>query len=571
MAALGRRVPSERVAAHGEPVTAPGASQAAALALASLASVVPAAGEVPTPARPAALVSYSFDGDVATGPDTFAVWQGARHAKSGRGRVGYSSAFHVSGHRSVELRDVPGDGDFPELQGYFPLRATGRLYFHFAFLTTDPKQELNVALAGPRYFQMAKDGIGFWLGTKDGLLVHYSDSVPKLLFAPQAFVWYAVDVAYDVDAGRYDLVIHAEGRDEPLVSLRGQANTPSQPGSAIDKFSFVGSPHTDDSRVVYYVDDVVIGSDASVAALPFVAPGRRRLFIDSFAEYQRLLRERPRCLPATDPEDLGFEPDDVAALTAAGYSESLQRLLLAPGVPLAAMPAERGPERWQGLLRVAAAWSAGCASLDTGDAAEALDLFATAGKALPRARILVLSQALALTALGRTEAADERLSLLSEWRHDARYAVASAYVGLARKDLENALAWLRDPAAKALDRDAPPGGEEPVTGRVAEQYYYVLLWKGEWDDARDYALRMAERAARARAPGAAWSARAADASFFRNDLADARELYEAALAREKEWGALREIYLKLADLAYLAGDAERERSLREHYYGSLRE
>ena len=110
-----------------------------------------------------------------------------------------------------------------------------------------------------------------------------------------------------------------------------------------------------------------------------------------------------------------------------------------------------------------------------------------------------------------------------------------------------------------------------MTGRVTEQYYYVLLWKAEWDDARDYALRMAERAARAGAPGAAWSARAADASFFRKDLGEARELYEAALAQEKDWGSLREIYLKLADLAYLAGDTERERSLREHYYGSLRE
>jgi hypothetical protein len=82
---------------------------------------------------------------------------------------------------------------------------------------------------------------------------------------------------------------------------------------------------------------------------------------------------------------------------------------------------------------------------------------------------------------------------------------------------------------------------------------------------------MAERDARARAAGSAWSARAADASFFRNDLAEARELYEAALAKEKDWAALREIYLKLADLAYLAGDAERERGLREHYYGRLDE
>ena len=85
-------------------------------------------------ARPAVLASYSFDDDVATGPDTFAIWQGARHSKGGRGHVRLSSAFHLSGHRSVELQDIAGDGDFPELQGYFPVRREGQLFFHFAFL-----------------------------------------------------------------------------------------------------------------------------------------------------------------------------------------------------------------------------------------------------------------------------------------------------------------------------------------------------------------------------------------------------------------------------------------------------
>jgi hypothetical protein len=37
--------------------------------------------------------------------------------------VRLSDAFHLSGHRAVELKDVPGDSDFPELQGYFPCRA----------------------------------------------------------------------------------------------------------------------------------------------------------------------------------------------------------------------------------------------------------------------------------------------------------------------------------------------------------------------------------------------------------------------------------------------------------------
>jgi hypothetical protein len=82
---------------------------------------------------------------------------------------------------------------------------------------------------------------------------------------------------------------------------------------------------------------------------------------------------------------------------------------------------------------------------------------------------------------------------------------------------------------------------------------------------------MAERSGRARLSTAPWTVRAADASFYRHDTAEARELYERALAEEKDWALLREIYLKLADLAFLAGDLTGERRLREHYYGQLRE
>ena len=535
------------------------------------ALVAPRSGESHGLGHGSVLASYSFDDDVATGPDTFAVWQGARHSPRGRGHVRLSDAFHVSGHRSVEIQDVPGDGDFPELQGYFPMQSAGRLYFHFAFLTTDPRQELNVALAGPQFFKLEKDGIAFWIGTRDGRLVQYSDSIPKRLFVPEAFVWYTVDVTYDIPAGRYDLVIRAEGMESPLVSLRDQENAASQPGSAVDKFSFVGSPFADDSSVVYYVDDVVIGSDERVARLPFQAPGRRKLFVDAFGEYQRLLRERPRCLPATGPEDFGLEPDDLAALTAAGFSDSLQRLLERPGQPVSRVSSERGSERWRRLLEAAATWSEGCAALDRGDAGQALGRFMAAADAAPRGPIFPLSSALAFAALKRTSEADAELALASELRHDARYAVTSAYVGLARKDLDRALECLHDQAARAVDRDARPGPSERVETLVTEQYFYVLLWKGAWDDAYDYALRMAERARRARTSGAPWTARAADAAFYRRDTAEARELYESALQGERDWAALREIYLKLADLAYLAGDTATERRLREHYYGGLHE
>jgi hypothetical protein len=546
----------------------------AALLASALAvtAAVPRAADARALARGSVLASYSFDDDVATGPDTFAVWQGARHSRGGRGHVRLSDAFHLSGHRSVELTDIAGDGDFPELQGYFPVQNAGRLYFHFAFLTTEPAQELNVALAGPRFFQMEKDGIAFWLGTREGRLVHYSDSIPKRLFVPQAFAWYIVDVAYDVAAGRYDLVIHAEGQETPVVSLRSQANAASQPGSAVDKFSFVGSPFADSSSVVYYVDDVVIGTDESVTRLPFTAPGRRKLFIDSFGEYQRLLRERPRCLPAIGPEDFGFEADDLAQLAAAGFSDSLQRLLEGtPGAPGPRVSTEQGPEHWRRVLAAAFRWSEGCAALDRGDALLAHARFTGAADEVPEGGLYPLSAALALAARKRIDDADAQLALASDLRHDARYAVASAYVGLARNDLDRALEWLRDPAARALDRDARPGGSGPVETLVTEQYYYVLLWRADYDDARDYALRMAARARRARLASAPWTVRAADASFYRHDTAEARELYEGALEGERDWGALREIYLKLADLAYLDGDIANERRLREHYYGSLHE
>ncbi|HMZ80705.1 MAG TPA: hypothetical protein PLL06_13465, partial [Acidobacteriota bacterium] len=61
------------------------------------------------------LVQYSFDDDnIATGPDTFMVFNNAK------GRMVLSTEYQFSGFRSVELHDVVGDGEFPELQGYFP-------------------------------------------------------------------------------------------------------------------------------------------------------------------------------------------------------------------------------------------------------------------------------------------------------------------------------------------------------------------------------------------------------------------------------------------------------------------
>lgn len=242
-----------------------------ALSLLALASA--AAASEPDPL---VLVSHSFEEEsLPTGPDTFAVYE------HGRGRVGRSAEFAVSGWGSIRLEDDAGDGDFPELQGYFPLRRSGWLYAHFALLVTDPAQELNVALAGPAWFQLAPDGIAFWLRVVGGELVHVSDSIPRRLLELRPFVWYGVDLAMNLDAGTYDLEIWEEGLADPVVQLVDRPNAASAPGSAVDKFSFIGDlPGSDRSNVVYFVDDVILGVDEKIALAPLVAPGRRRLFFE---------------------------------------------------------------------------------------------------------------------------------------------------------------------------------------------------------------------------------------------------------------------------------------------------
>ena len=79
----------------------------------------------------------------------------------------------------------------------------------------------------------------------------------------------------------------------------------------------MGEPFGDTSNVVYYVDDIVIGTSEAVVERPFVAPGRRKLFVDAFVEYRARESARPRCLPGAGPEDFG--------LTVAGHRRTWPR------------------------------------------------------------------------------------------------------------------------------------------------------------------------------------------------------------------------------------------------------
>lgn len=242
-----------------------------ALAQASLAEA-PASGEKVFQT----LADFDFEGEFApsSGPDTFAVFT------SEHGQVRRTYQYRVSGDTSLEIVDQAGDGNFPELQGYFAKRNRGELFCHFAFLVVTPEEEFDVALAGPEFFSLRKNGIAFWLENRGGHLVHWTDGIPKQLLDIQAFTWYYVDLRYSLESGLYDLAIRQEGFTEALVSLLRQPNVTASPGSAVDKFSFVGDPYDDRSNVVYYVDDIRIAAGERLPEKPFAAPGRRKLFVD---------------------------------------------------------------------------------------------------------------------------------------------------------------------------------------------------------------------------------------------------------------------------------------------------
>ncbi|HXH28216.1 MAG TPA: tetratricopeptide repeat protein [Candidatus Polarisedimenticolia bacterium] len=544
------------------------------------------AATVALAAEPAGvLVRYSFDDDnVATGPDTFAVYE------AGRGRVELSSALRLSGYRSVEIRDVAGDGQFPELQGYFPLRRQGTLFAHFAFLTTDERETFNVALAGPEWFSLRRDGIGFWLQGRGGFLYQVSDSIPKKLLPLRSFVWYVVDLTYRVEPGTYDLTIRQEGQVDPIVRLADQVNAAHQSGSALDKFSFIGDTGEDTSNVVYYVDDVVLAADAPPALPPLAAPGRRKLFIDAWSDYRRALMREPGCVPPAEPLDFGINESQVEALRRQHSASPLEVATSATQPGIDRDPAL--PPDLARLLEAVSLWGRGCADLAHGEPHEALESFEKAERLHPGGRIYGLSILSALARLGRFDEVDARIGLMRpEWKDDPRFAVALAMIAAARDDLDQALAWLQSPADRLPEDRSNPAlrrlwagstdadlmttlrtaYRERADGYVrdallAEQYFLVLLWKGSYQEAERYALRMAARLHELALPDTRWTERAGDAAFFMKDLAAARRRYESAL-RDRPGNTL--LFEKLADVAYLEGDLPLERRYREKVFGTL--
>jgi hypothetical protein len=555
-----------------------------ALVALALASVLVA----PAPARaqsPTVLAQYSFDDDaIDTGPDTFAIFQ---HAK---GSVRLSLSDHFSGYRSIEIRDVSGDHDFPELQGYFPLRSRGTLYLHFALMMTNPVEELNIALAGPAGFALRRDGIAFWLKTIDGYLCQISDSMPKRLFQPQPFAWYVVDAVYDIDRGSYAITIHENGAAKPLAALRDQANAAKQPGSAVDKFSFIGDTGTDQSNVVYYVDDVVVSVDEAVPVARFAAPGRKKFFVDYWDDLRRAQLARPRVIPAIDLSDFGIGSDDLRSLRAAGLWDQWQQALAGKPVPA---PKGTSTEHAR-LFDAAALWAEGSTALNNGQAALALQRFESASRLVPAARIYQLNAVLALAALGEWSQVDARLpGIYAEWVNDIRFPAALAMIGIARGHLAQAEDWLHVPASAvpdvlgqqlldrlgrnqidgallaALRQRFPDDWQDYVEDKlIADQYFYVLLWQKQTAAAAQFAGRMVDRYRQLGLQPSSWLEKIGDAAFMQADLLEALQRYTAAAGDDMERAEPR-VLQKMSDVYFRLGDLDRERLYRERVYGRL--
>jgi tetratricopeptide (TPR) repeat protein len=480
------------------------------------------------------LVSYSFDdGRVETGPDTFIVFE---HAK---GRVDLSEDYYATPYESVVLEDVPGDGDFPELQGYFPEVDEGKLYVQFYLMPTQRDQELNIALAGPARFNVEPQGIAVWLILRDGAIRHVSDSIAQVLvprFEP--FQWYRFDLVYDVGRGTYDVGVGI-GDDAPLVRLRNQPNAPASPGSGVGIFSFIGDLR-DRSSVRYYVDSLNIGRNDIFAREPGAddEPPPRRSLVDREIELLRTkLDEAPGFIPIRGASRRREVNEPYVAGLTAHLAHGPDRALRLLNVAL--------EKATPGLERALCLNTHGVVLLGRGQLDAARRDFAEASElapSLPEPTLnLVLTAARArewTMALRLVNGAAARL------RDDDRLLVLQAKIWMARERTED--------AARAL---AP--SEEPfLVG------YRMLL---------DVVAGSAPRAETIDAFAAAHAADpelrelAGDILFASGDYRGALRQYEALAAGSPA----RSVLVKAADAYERLGDRARARGFRERAYGKL--
>jgi len=524
------------------------------------------------------LVWYDFEEEgVETGPYTLMVFDGAK------GSVSLSSLYRYSGYRSVEIKDIAGDGQFAELQGFFADKWHGYLFIHFAMLIVETEEPMNIAFAGNAHFSMSEHGLAIWLKLRRGTLYQVSDGEDVPLFDVEPFTWYVVDISYNVDAGTYDLLVHAEGQDDPVVALAEQVNAVGIPGSGLRKYSFIGDlPGRDRSNAWFYIDDIAITNDIPVSETPFVAPGRRMLFVDMYDRYLVRLYEKPGCAPVLAYADFGFASTDLSELAAAGGMSLLTDADVALKLTRELTPFLRR------RLSAMRDWRLGCDAPP-----EALELFRRARDKAPEGKIYAMSEVLALARAKKWPEADALLlDIYPLWQDDPRFPALSATIGIARQDLESAEQWLKASAesstkafthelvkrlwsgdigpglADALKSEFPAEWPALISAALsADLRFYVFLWQKRYNEAQLYAERMASLFERMKLPTGRWLERQGDAAFYAGDLLAAQAHYEASAESREDADS---IWLKLSDVHFALGNLELERLYREKIYGSLR-
>jgi len=521
------------------------------------------------------LLSYDFDqDDLASGPDTFHIFQHAR------GRVQLTRELVYSGERALRVTDVAGDEDFPELQGYFPQQSTGLLLLHFAMMTPTPAEPFNIALAGPAHFTMRQDGISFWLRNDNGLLRHTSDAIPKRLLRLEAYRWYIFEAVLDLDRGVYDLTIDDENGDR-LLALTNQANATASSQSAVNMLSLIGDLADVGNGDVFFDDISIAASDARPPG-PMVAPGRRQLFVDQWNAYRQDLIGKLQCLPPHDYLDFALEHAG-AVLVEDFLSHSLAVI---KGHLTEISPALAQQRYLQALLK----WRIGCDALRAGDAAVANSAFDVAARALPDAPQVLMTQALARAAQddyagavallenGRGyggeylqwDAAEAMVAFHFEDDPTAEQAsaAAAAVYAAGKRELRDLLEASRRADAMSQLAGASLWTEPLAAALLPEQYFFAQLWQENYTAAAEFAEGLVDLIRHHEGNPGAWLERQADARLFAGRTELAQGLYQQA--RNYAHGSSR-IVSKLSDVAFLLGDPVAERKYREQVYGYLRE
>src|SRR5262249_54979523 len=157
---------------------------------------------------------------------------------------------------------------------------------------------------------------------------------------------------------------------------------------------------------VYYVDDVLVGVDEAIVRQPFVAPGRRKFFVDYWNDAKRARAAHPVPVPMMSLVDLEIGPAESAILRKDNAAELLGQILSGK---LAEVPDDlRDPSR--SILRSVIAWREGAKALNAGDAELALARFDRASQLSPSAPLYQMDAVMALAHLTRWDEADRRLA-----------------------------------------------------------------------------------------------------------------------------------------------------------------